>query len=97
MKTVIGLDVGTSTIKIVLMNERREILCTERYAVSETENSPEDVVRSFLSRNALAPDQICRVMTTGAGASFIKEDILGIPTVRVPERRQEEGSTAETP
>ena len=85
MKTVIGLDVGTSTIKIVLMNERREILCTERYAVSETENSPEDVVRSFLSRNALAPDQICRVMTTGAGASFIKGDILGIPTSRVPE------------
>ncbi len=85
MKIVIGLDVGTSTTKIVLMNEAREILCTERYAASEPGDSPGDAIRSFLSRNALTAEEICCVMTTGGGASFIKGDILGIPTFRVPE------------
>lgn len=85
MKRVIGLDVGSSTTKIVLMNQEREILCTERMTASEAADFPEAAVRSFLKEKSLRPEQICRMMITGAGASFIKGDILGIPTYRVPE------------
>ena len=85
MKIVIGLDVGSSTTKIAAINEAREILCAERVAASESLSSPEAAVNFFLSQKGLQPEQISCIMATGVGASFIKEDILGIPTSRVPE------------
>ena len=85
MKIVIGLDVGTSTTKILAMNEAKEILYTERVSASEQLTSLFGAVGSLLYKTGLRLDQVCRFMTTGVGASFIEGDILGIPTSKVPE------------
>ena len=85
MKTVIGLDVGTTTTKIVAMNEAREILHAERVTASDPAASVYSAADSLFSQNDLSPEQISCCMMTGVGASFFEGDLLGIPTARAPE------------
>ena len=85
MKVIIGLDVGTSTTKIVAMNEEKKILRAERVTASEQLTSLFGAVGGLLYKENLSLEQVSCFMATGVGASYYKGDILGVKTIRVPE------------
>ena len=72
---ILGLDFGSTTTKIVLM-DGTEIKYMNRIRKDE---SYIDVIKQ------LDTDNIQTIAIVGAGASFIDDDILGIPTKRVEE------------
>lgn len=72
---IIGIDFGSTLTKIVLMDEFN-ILETESI---ENGKSYTDIIRKFDLAN------VSKIMITGAGASYIDEDIENIPTEHVDE------------
>jgi len=72
---ILGLDFGSTTTKIVLM-DGTEIKYMNRL---KKEDSYIDEIKK------IGTDQISLIALVGAGASFIEEDILGIPTKKVEE------------
>ncbi len=72
---ILGIDFGSTTTKIVLMDNYKII---EKYRI-EREESYEDILDKMdLSR-------VTKIMTVGTGASYIEGDIKGIPTEYVEE------------
>lgn len=85
MKTVIGLDAGTTTTKILVMNEDGEILYTARAVASEPQASIRSAAEKLLEETGLSPEHVSCCMMTGVGASYYHGDLFGIPTSKVPE------------
>lgn len=74
---ILGIDFGSTTTKIVLMDNYKVV---EKYRITRDE-SYEDILSSMdLSR-------VTKIMTTGTGASYIEGDICGIKTEYVEEFR----------
>lgn len=73
----LGIDFGSTTTKIVLMDNYRIV---SKYRIGR-EESYEDVLKS------LDLSKIEKIMIVGTGASDIDGDIMGIPTVKVDEFR----------
>lgn len=71
----LGIDFGSTTTKIVLMDNNKII---EKYRI-EREDSYEDIIR------ALDTSKIHKIMAVGTGASYLDGDICGIPTIKVDE------------
>ncbi len=72
---VLGIDFGTSTTKLALVKNGR---CIKTHRVAD--NVPiEEALEAF------GVAGVKRIGITGVGASFIHEDIRGIPTVHVDE------------
>lgn len=72
---VLGVDFGTSTTKLALVKNGR---CLKTHRV-------EDGVPFEDALDAFGIAGVKRIAITGVGASFIKEDIRGIPTAHVDE------------
>lgn len=72
---ILGIDFGSTTTKIVLMDKYKVV---EKYRI-ERDESYEDI----LSKMDLS--KVKKIMTTGTGASFIEGDIHGIKTEYVEE------------
>lgn len=84
MGIIIGLDIGGSTTKIVGLKGTEQI-SRELVHASDPVASAFGALGKFVNINGLDLSVIERVMVTGVGASHLKGDLLGIPTVRVPE------------
>lgn len=84
MKTVIGLDVGISTTKIVGIRDG-EIVSPMRVRASDAITSLYGAFGKYMNDNQLSFSDIERVMLTGVGASFIGERVYDLPTGRVDE------------
>lgn len=84
MSKVIGIDIGGSTTKIVGFDQGR-IFGPLIVKATDPIASVYGAFGRFLSENKLSLSDIKRVTVTGAGSSFIKENIYGIPTARVDE------------
>ncbi|NLC84183.1 MAG: pantothenate kinase [Ruminococcaceae bacterium] len=84
MGIIIGLDIGGSTTKIVGMSGT-EVISRALVQASDPIASAFGALGKFVNLNELDISSIERVMVTGVGASHLKGDLLGIPTLRVPE------------
>ena len=88
MRTVIGIDVGGSTTKIVgLRTEGNERKLIEPLFVRATDaiTSVYGAFGKFTSENGLGLSDIDRVMMTGVGSSFVDKSIYGLNCKVVPE------------
>lgn len=88
MKTVIGIDVGGSTTKIVgfKYNEgKRELIFPQYVRATDPVTSIYGAFGKFTLENRLKLDKIDKVMVTGAGASYMSEPIYSLDCVSVPE------------
>lgn len=72
---ILGIDIGSTTTKIVLMDG---IKVVEKYRIENFE-SYEDIL------DKIDLTKVTKIMTVGAGASFIEGDIRGIKTEYVEE------------
>lgn len=84
MKSILGIDIGGSTTKIIGYRDG-EIFSPLLVKANDPTASLYGAFGKFLSVNHLAIEDIERVMITGVGASGIQEDLFGIPTVHIDE------------
>jgi len=83
-KTVIGIDVGISTTKIVgLCNDK--IQSSIRITAVDPITSLYGAFGKYLYNNGLKLGDIEHVMLTGVGSAYIKDSIYGLPTTKVGE------------
>ncbi len=86
MAYTIGIDIGGSTTKIVGLRDGA-IIGAAMVRASDPVTSAYGAFGRFLEDSGLKLGEIDRVMCTGVGSSFLKEQIYGIPTVKVDEFR----------
>ena len=84
MKTVIGIDVGISTTKIVGIRDGK-IVSPIRIKATDPVTSLYGAFGKYINENNLTLSDIEQVMLTGVGAAYIKGDIYGLPTDRTDE------------
>jgi len=77
----IGIDIGSSTIKIVEISEKDEILnklilekCDLKQAIDE-----------FIKTSKIDIKNVEKIVLTGTGKNNLKEDIYGIPIIKINE------------
>jgi len=88
VRTVIGIDVGGSTTKIVgfkYNNGKRELIAPQYVRATDPVTSIYGAFGKFTLENGLKLDKIDKVMVTGAGASYMSEPIYSLDCVSVPE------------
>jgi type II pantothenate kinase len=88
MGTVIGIDVGGSTTKIVGFRDNGkelELIAPQFVRANDPITSVYGAFGKFTSENGLALSDIDRVMMTGAGSSFVTSPIYGLDCQIVPE------------
>lgn len=88
MRTVIGIDVGGSTTKIVGFREdagQRELLEPMFVRATDPITSIYGAFGKFTSQSGLALSDIDRVMVTGVGSTYITAPLYGLRCFRVPE------------
>ncbi len=85
MKTVIGIDVGGSTTKIVGFRNGGEMIEPMSVRATDPVTSTFGAFGRFTVENSFDLAQIERVMVTGVGSSYISESIYGLKCVHVPE------------
>lgn len=86
MKTVIGIDIGGSTTKIVGIRSGAHMSFLQVKATDPI-TSLYGAFGRYLSENGLSLGDVSEIRITGVGSSFVKDDIYGIKTVKVNEFR----------
>ena len=88
-KTVIGIDVGGTTTKIVgfrfLDNGKKELIPPQFVRATDPLTSIYGAFGKFTAENGLELSAIDRILMTGAGASFITKPIYNLTCRPVPE------------
>ena len=88
-KTVLGIDVGGSTTKIVGFREengKKELIAPQRVRATDPLTSIYGAFGKFTMQNGLALSDIGRVMMTGAGSAFADKPLYeGLDCRSVPE------------
>lgn len=88
-KTVIGIDVGGTTTKIVGFrensNQKKELIAPQFVRATDPLTSIYGAFGKFTAENALELSDIDRILMTGAGASVITKPIYNLPCQPVPE------------
>ena len=85
MKTILGIDIGGTTTKIVGLDHTGNLLSTLRVQAEDPLTSLYGAFGSYLTQNHLTLADVSRVVLTGVGASFVEGDIYGLPTCKVDE------------
>jgi type II pantothenate kinase len=81
---IVGIDIGSTTTKIVVIKENSIIAKTKTKALDAI-TSATGAFGKILMENNLDIHDIRKIIITGVGASNIKDDIFGIPTERIDE------------
>lgn len=84
MGYIVGIDIGGSTTKIVGLRDGA-IVSPISVKAGDPVTSGYGAFGRFLSENGLSIADIDKIMFTGVGSSFIKENLFGISTKRVDE------------
>jgi len=88
-KTVIGIDVGGTTTKIVGFrfqeNGKKELIAPQFVRATDPLTSIYGAFGKFTAENELELSEIDRILMTGAGASFITKPIYNLTCRPVPE------------
>ena len=85
MNTILGIDIGGTTTKIVGLDHTGNLLSTLRVQAEDPLTSLYGAFGSYLTQNRLRLADVTRVVLTGVGASFVEGDIYGLPTCKVDE------------
>ena len=85
MKTILGIDIGGTTTKIVGLDHTGALLSTLRVQAEDPVTSLYGAFGSYLTQNRLRLADVERVVLTGVGASYVEGDIYGLPTCVVDE------------
>jgi len=85
MKTVIGIDVGGSTTKIVGFSEDGSLIQPQSVRATDPITSIYGAFGKFTVDSGLSLADISRIMVTGVGSSFIDKPIYGLPYQSCPE------------
>ena len=85
MGYVLGVDIGSTATKIVVLNAQRQPVVMDRMSASDPKASLFAAVGSVLYDLGIAVSEVEALMMTGMGASYIKGDVLGIPVRKVTE------------
>lgn len=85
MKATLGIDIGGSTTKIAGYTKQKELLGTLQVTASDQITCMYGALGRFLREQKLSLSDISKIVLTGVGASFIEENIYGIPTVKAGE------------
>jgi type II pantothenate kinase len=80
----IGIDIGGSTTKIVGF-QNGKIIDPLTVEANDPIASASGALGKFLSVNKLSLSNIDQVIMTGVGASFINDDLLGLPVEKIEE------------
>ena len=88
-KTVIGIDVGGTTTKIVgfrkNQNGEQELIAPQFVRATDPLTSIYGALGKFTAENELELSDIDRILMTGAGSSVISKPIYNLPCLPVPE------------
>ena len=88
-RTVIGIDVGGTTTKIVGFrkkdNGEKELIAPQFVRATDPLTSIYGAFGKFTAENGLEISDIDRILMTGAGSSRIKNGIYNLPCISVPE------------
>jgi len=84
-KTVIGIDVGGSTTKIVGFRPDGSLIAPLFVKANDPVTSAYGAFGRFTLENKIALGDIGKVMMTGVGSSFITEPVFGLPCTPVSE------------
>ena len=85
MNTVIGIDVGGSTTKIVGFAPNGDLIQPMNVTAADPLTSLYGAFGKFTAANGLELRQIEKIMLTGVGSSYINQPIYGLPCSGVPE------------
>ena len=85
MGTIIGIDVGGSTTKIVGFDSSGKLIAPIFVKANDPVTSVYGAFGKFTSTNSLLLADIDKVMVTGVGSSSISDNIYGLKCVRVAE------------
>lgn len=85
MSIILGIDIGGSTTKIVGLHTDGETIAMHRVQAQDPITSLYGAMGNFLHTNRLRLEDVERIALTGVGASYIDDDIYGIPTEKVEE------------
>ncbi len=85
MKTVIGIDIGGSTTKIVGFDEKMNLIAPMCVKATDPVTSVYGAFGKFLESNNLNLEDIESVMITGVGSSYISKPIYGLKCHHVQE------------
>ena len=89
MQTVIGIDVGGTTTKIVGFHKnekgKKELIAPQFVRATDPLTSIYGALGKFTTENGLSLDDIDKIMMTGAGSAVIKQNIYGLKCQPVPE------------
>ena len=87
MSSIIGIDVGGSTTKIVGFNasEKHEMISPLHVKASDQLASVYGAFGKFTDTNGISISDVKKVMITGVGSSFLTDNLYGIPTEKVSE------------
>jgi type II pantothenate kinase len=83
---IIGIDIGSTTTKAVSV-ENGALIRKVKTKASDAVTSATGAFGKMILEHEIKMGDIKGIMITGAGASKIKNDIFGIPTVRIDEIR----------
>ncbi len=78
---VIGIDLGSSIIKIIETDEKAKVL----NKLITVKKDIEKVVNTFIEKFNIDINSVSKFVITGVGASEIHEKILNIPTMHIDE------------
>lgn len=88
-RTVIGIDVGGTTTKIVGFHKHedgtKQLIAPQFVRATDPLTSIYGAFGKFTSENGLELEEIDRILMTGAGSSVIKNGIYNLECVPVPE------------
>jgi type II pantothenate kinase len=87
MNTVIGIDVGGSTTKIVGFTDNGTLIEPMFVRAADPLTSIYGAFGKFTATNLLDLSSVKKVMVTGVGSSYITKPIYGLECVNVPEFR----------
>lgn len=81
---IIGIDIGGSTTKIVGF-ENNQIIDYLTVKASDPIASATGALGKFVNKHELSLNTIDKLLVTGAGSSYIKNNLFGIQTIKVDE------------
>lgn len=85
MDVTLGIDIGGSSTKIVGLQTDGSIISMLRVRAEDQLTSLYGAFGNYLVRNNLTLKDVQQVVLTGVGASYINENIYGLPTCKVDE------------
>ena len=86
LKIILGIDIGSTAIKIVGVNEHAEIIASIKTATDRHLISTHDALDKLFHEQKLKPSDIEKIALTGAGASWVSDEkICGIAVTKVNE------------